>query len=43
MCAVFAESHGLILELLRGVKNKGYMLPTPVQRKALPLALAGTE
>eukprot|EP00242_Pyramimonas_sp_CCMP2087_P000732 CAMPEP_0198231346 /NCGR_PEP_ID=MMETSP1445-20131203/115152_1 /TAXON_ID=36898 /ORGANISM="Pyramimonas sp., Strain CCMP2087" /LENGTH=830 /DNA_ID=CAMNT_0043911955 /DNA_START=63 /DNA_END=2550 /DNA_ORIENTATION=- len=37
------ESHGLILELLRGVKNKGYMLPTPVQRKALPLALAGHD
>ena len=35
------ESMDLLPELYRAIKFKGYQLPTPVQRKTLPLALAG--
>lgn len=35
------ESMDLLPELYRAIKSKGYQLPTPVQRKTLPLALAG--
>jgi hypothetical protein len=35
------ESMDLLPELYRAIKLKGYQLPTPVQRKTLPLALAG--
>ena len=34
-----AETLGLSPEVLRGVKRKGYRLPTPIQRKTLPLIL----
>jgi hypothetical protein len=35
------ESMGLCEEVYRGVKHKGYRVPTPIQRKAMPLILAG--
>ena len=34
-----AETLGLSPEVLRGIKRKGYRLPTPIQRKTLPLIL----
>ena len=34
---------GLSPEILRGIKRKGYRLPTPIQRRALPLALSGQD
>jgi ATP-dependent RNA helicase DDX54/DBP10 len=37
------ESLGLEPWLYRGIKNKGYSLPTPIQRKAIPAALSGTD
>ena len=30
-------------EILRAIKRKGYRLPTPIQRRALPPALAGHD
>jgi ATP-dependent helicase YprA (DUF1998 family) len=38
-----AETMGLSQEVLRGIKRKGYRLPTPIQRKAMPLILAGHD
>ena len=37
------QSMGLEKEVLRGVLSMGYKNPTPVQRKALPIALAGLD
>ena len=37
------QSLGLTKELLRGVLNLGYKVPTPVQRKALPVAMSGHD
>ena len=37
------QSLGLPKELLRGVLNLGYKVPTPVQRKALPVAMSGHD
>jgi ATP-dependent RNA helicase DDX54/DBP10 len=37
------QSLGLNQALLRGVLNKGYKVPTPIQRKSIPLALAGED
>jgi ATP-dependent RNA helicase DDX54/DBP10 len=37
------ESMGLCEEVYRGVKLKGYRVPTPIQRKAMPLILAGHD
>lgn len=34
---------GLSAPVLRGIKRKGYQLPTPIQRRTLPLALAGQD
>ena len=34
---------GLEKEVLRGILRMGYKVPTPVQRKALPVALAGLD
>ena len=34
---------GLAPELVRAVKDEGYMEPTPVQREAIPLALDGRD
>uniref|UniRef100_A0A8R7UNN3 RNA helicase n=2 Tax=Triticum urartu TaxID=4572 RepID=A0A8R7UNN3_TRIUA len=37
------ESMGLCEEVYRGVRHKGYRVPTPIQRKAMPLILAGLD
>src|SRR4051794_7227913 len=37
------ESLGLTPELLRAVADQGYSEPTPVQREAIPLVLAGRD
>eukprot|EP00898_Chlorokybus_atmophyticus_P008356 jgi/Chlat1/8521/Chrsp80S07813 len=37
------ESLGLSSNVFRGVKRKGYRVPTPIQRKTLPLILAGHD
>uniref|UniRef100_A0A0D9X7T9 RNA helicase n=1 Tax=Leersia perrieri TaxID=77586 RepID=A0A0D9X7T9_9ORYZ len=37
------ESMGLCEEVYRGVRHKGYRVPTPIQRKAMPLILAGHD
>lgn len=37
------ESLGLSLPVFRAVKRKGYRIPTPIQRKTLPLILAGYD
>jgi ATP-dependent RNA helicase DDX54/DBP10 len=34
---------GLSPNLLRAIKRKGYRLPTPIQRKAMPLILQGLD
>ncbi len=34
---------GLSQTMLRAIKRKGYQLPTPIQRKTLPLALSGQD
>jgi ATP-dependent helicase YprA (DUF1998 family) len=38
-----AETMGLSVGLLRAIKRKGYRLPTPIQRKAMPLILQGLD
>ncbi|XP_072978406.1 DEAD-box ATP-dependent RNA helicase 29 [Typha angustifolia] len=37
------ESLGLCSEVFGGVKRKGYRVPTPIQRKTMPLILAGAD
>ena len=37
------EPLGLTPELLRAVADQGYTEPTPVQREAIPLVLAGRD
>ncbi|KAL6962297.1 putative DEAD-box ATP-dependent RNA helicase 29 [Sarracenia purpurea var. burkii] len=37
------ESLGLSPNVFRGVRRKGYRVPTPIQRKAMPLILAGAD
>jgi ferredoxin--NADP+ reductase len=37
------ESLGLREEVLRAVRERGYRLPTPIQRRAVPLALGGAD
>ncbi|PKA55115.1 DEAD-box ATP-dependent RNA helicase 29 [Apostasia shenzhenica] len=37
------ESLGLCPEVYRGVKRKGYRVPTPIQRKTMPVILAGAD
>jgi ATP-dependent RNA helicase DDX54/DBP10 len=34
---------GLSPGLIRAIKRKGYRLPTPIQRKAMPLILQGLD
>lgn len=38
-----AETLGLSAAILKGVKRKGYSLPTPIQRKAMPAILQGQD
>ena len=37
------ESMGLTYPVLNAVKRRGYKVPTPIQRKTIPLALAGCD
>lgn len=37
------ESLGLSPNVFRGIKRKGYKVPTPIQRKTMPLILAGND
>ncbi|XP_026380513.1 putative DEAD-box ATP-dependent RNA helicase 29 [Papaver somniferum] len=37
------ESMGLSSDVYRGVKRKGYTVPTPIQRKTMPLILSGAD
>ncbi|XP_071730948.1 putative DEAD-box ATP-dependent RNA helicase 29 [Rutidosis leptorrhynchoides] len=37
------ESLNLSLNVFRGVKRKGYRVPTPIQRKTMPLILSGAD
>lgn len=37
------ESMGLSYGVFKGIKKKGYKLPTPIQRKCIPLALEGKD
>ncbi|KAL8467026.1 hypothetical protein ACS0TY_035923 [Phlomoides rotata] len=37
------ESLGLIPKVFNGVKKKGYRVPTPIQRKTMPLIMAGYD
>ncbi|XP_048129642.1 putative DEAD-box ATP-dependent RNA helicase 29 [Rhodamnia argentea] len=37
------ESLGLSPDVYRGVKRKGYRVPTPIQRKTMPLILSGGD
>lgn len=37
------QSLGLSAHIIGGILKMGYKVPTPIQRKALPLALAGRD
>lgn len=37
------QAMGLSGNILGGILKMGYKVPTPIQRKALPLALAGKD
>ncbi|KAL2467860.1 putative DEAD-box ATP-dependent RNA helicase 29 [Forsythia ovata] len=37
------ESLGLSSNVYRGVKRKGYKVPTPIQRKTMPIILSGSD
>lgn len=34
---------GLSVMLLKGIKRKGFRMPTPIQRRAIPLVLQGVD
>ena len=37
------DSMGLSIPVLRAIKRKGYRLPTPIQRRAMPLIMQGVD
>ena len=37
------QAMGLDLDLMKGLNRMGYKMPTPVQRKSLPIVLAGMD
>ena len=37
------ESMDILPEVFRAIKRKGYRIPTPIQRKAIPVALSGAD
>jgi len=41
--AFFVRYSGLDRPLLRGILKCGYKVPTPIQRKVIPLAIQGTD
>lgn len=40
---VCAENMGLSISVLKAIKRKGFQLPTPIQRKTIPLILQGVD
>lgn len=34
---------GLSFEVLKGITKRGYKLPTPIQRKTIPLIMEGRD
>lgn len=38
-----AEAMGLSVPILKAIKRKGFQLPTPIQRKTIPLILQGVD
>jgi hypothetical protein len=38
-----AEAMGLSIPVLKAIKRKGFQLPTPIQRKTIPLILQGLD
>lgn len=38
-----AENMGLSIPVLKAIKRKGFQLPTPIQRKTIPLILQGVD
>lgn len=43
LVAAPTEAMGLSTPVLRAIRRKGYRLPTPIQRKAMPLILQGDD
>lgn len=39
----YVEAFGLSEIVMRGIKRKGYRLPTPIQRKTIPILLQGLD
>lgn len=37
------HSFGLSASIIKGIKKKGYKVPTPIQRKTIPLILQGRD
>lgn len=37
------QAMGLNIDVYKGINRMGYKVPTPVQRKALPIVLAGMD
>lgn len=37
------ESLGLSPSVYKGIKKKGYKVPTPIQRKTMPIILSGSD
>ena len=38
-----ADNMGLSIPVLKAIKRKGFQLPTPIQRKTIPLILQGAD
>ena len=38
-----AEAMALDVDIMRGIKRQGYRLPTPIQRRTMPLILQGQD
>lgn len=43
MKLVAAVNMGLSIPVLKAIKRKGFQLPTPIQRKTIPLILQGVD
>ncbi len=42
-CLYCVDAMGLSLSVLKGIRRKGFRLPTPIQRKTIPLILQGMD
>ena len=40
---IFSRIPGLSYNILKGILKKGYKIPTPIQRKTIPVILAGND